>query len=1399
MAALLLTLLPITGLPAQAAAEAPWQPAAPVARRDHTIAAAANRVFLFGGFAASGTQRHLNDLWSWDGSTWRLIAQEGPPPRRRAAIAYDAARGELVLFGGWNGNSELGDTWIWNGASWSQRILTPAPPARQYHAMAYDAARQQVVLFGGSGGGELSDTWIWNGASWTKHTQTQLPLARQQHALAYDAVHAQVVLFGGLSGSTRLEDTWVWDGTSWGLQASVAGPAARTGLVLATSARGVLLFSGDDGTNLRNDLWEWDGEAWRQATDSPGPAARVGSAGAFLADNQQVILFGGSGMSSLLADTWAWDGVTWSIKPGQLTPSVRSQHALVDDTARGQIMLFGGTDGNNALADTWTWEAAAGWQQRTPGQAPSPRFGHALAYDPLRERVIFFGGFNTTSRNDTWEWDGLTWIQRAPPRSPPPRWGHTLTYDTARGRLLLFGGASSTTGFYSDLWEWDGTTWTQLTTSQPPPARRNHAATYDSLRSRLIIVGGYQLSGSTPTYFDDTWEWDGATWIERNPLTRPPGRFGHTLVYQRAQRRTILVGGSGATTIPDTVWAWDGINWQPLNAGSVPQARSFHASTYQSATCRTLLFGGMGSEALADTWQQTAAVCTPAPTAQIDSLDPNPANRSEDTITLIGSGTVALGTGLSITSYRWLLDGRTMLGSTAMITVSGSTLAVGNYTVSMEIQDSAGVWSSPVTRTLQIIDHPNLTVSLEDISATLVSGEQTERTLTIGNTGGSPLNVQLSLMVGAAATASMGEYPTPERTTISLPRVSSLTPGLDPRLRPFVTAQSSGHATFLIFMDRVADLAPAYQITNWRDRGRFVVQRLQQVATESQTSILAYLQHQQELGAVSSYRSFYSLNAVAVTGDAETLRHLLTEPTIIAITISEVFSLPTAALAPAQVVAQTSGVRWNISRIGADRVWTELGLRGEGVVVGGLDTGVAYEHPLLRQNYRGLQPDGSYDHTYSWFDPTDTFPNSPGDNQGHGTHTMGTIVGSDGIGVAPAARWIAAKGCAGTGCQDIDLLASAEWLLAPYPAFTGPAAANPDMRPRVVNNSWGGAGGRPLFEHIVSVWRAAGIFPAFAAGNCGVAARGCQRIGDGSIGSPGDYAESFASGATYANDALADFSSRGPSLLTPNTKPDLCAPGHDIESSIPGGSTLRLSGTSMASPHTAGTVALILATRPGLDVDQIEAILRGTATDLGPSGPDPSFGYGLLNAYAAVRAAQNGMAWVRLPQTSALIYPGYELSLPITFDARGLPAGRYQATLLVHSDDPSQSESRIQLQLSVQASAQKQRVLISHVTASGMLVRWSAPDGKIARLEYALDADGPWNHLAGVSGSVAGETFLVLRGLQSDTTYYLRLIAVDGRVEDNRGRYYQVTTSPPLPFGVIKESSYAVYLPLMQR
>ena len=274
-------------------------------------------------------------------------------------------------------------------------------------------------------------------------------------------------------------------------------------------------------------------------------------------------------------------------------------------------------------------------------------------------------------------------------------------------------------------------------------------------------------------------------------------------------------------------------------------------------------------------------------------------------------------------------------------------------------------------------------------------------------------------------------------------------------------------------------------------------------------------------------------------------------------------------------------MEWNIARVRADEVWRALDIAGAGVVVANMDTGVDWTHPALQSKYRGSDSD----HNYNWYDCTGTYPSTPADGYGHGTHTMGTMVGSAPggafhIGMAPAAQWTAVKVLDDDGVgYDTWIHAGFQWLLAP----TDLSGSNPDpgQAPDVVNNSWG-----PGLSNVadltflpdVQALRAAGIFPVFSAGNSG-------GLGDGSIATPAGYPESFAVGTTDFQDAIASFSSRGPSFWE-ELKPEVSAPGVDIRSSVPGGGYEGgWSGTSMAAPHAAGLAALLLSANPTLTVD----------------------------------------------------------------------------------------------------------------------------------------------------------------------------------------------------------------------
>ncbi|MBI5565223.1 MAG: S8 family serine peptidase, partial [Chloroflexi bacterium] len=316
---------------------------------------------------------------------------------------------------------------------------------------------------------------------------------------------------------------------------------------------------------------------------------------------------------------------------------------------------------------------------------------------------------------------------------------------------------------------------------------------------------------------------------------------------------------------------------------------------------------------------------------------------------------------------------------------------------------------------------------------------------------------------------------------------------------------------------------------------------------------------------------------------------------------------PTSNLQPPTSNLQPpTSIEWGITQIRADQVWSALGITGTGVVVANMDTGVDWQHPALHDNYRGLGPKGLVNHAGSWIDTTDDATVYPFDGYGHGTHTMGTLAGRDGIGVAPGARWIAARvlNTQGYGL-DSWIHAGFQWILAP--------AGNPALAPDILSNSWGNNfGANEEFRPDVQLLNTAGIFTVFSNGNAGP--------GAGTVGSPASLPEAFGVGATDRYDTLAWFSSRGPSPFEV-TKPDVSAPGVDVLSSVPGGVYALSGGTSMAAPHVAGTAALMYAAVPTLTIPAARFALTSTVTrPTTETYPNNLYGWGRIDAYRAVLA-----------------------------------------------------------------------------------------------------------------------------------------------------------------------------------
>jgi hypothetical protein len=323
----------------------------------------------------------------------------------------------------------------------------------------------------------------------------------------------------------------------------------------------------------------------------------------------------------------------------------------------------------------------------------------------------------------------------------------------------------------------------------------------------------------------------------------------------------------------------------------------------------------------------------------------------------------------------------------------------------------------------------------------------------------------------------------------------------------------------------------------------------------------------------------------------------------------------------------------------------DLGFTGEGIVVAGVDTGVSRSHPALAAQYRGR----TSGHDYSWFDAARTGDTTPQDDHGHGTHTMGTMVGTDNgwqnIGVAPGAQWIAANGCA-EACLDSALVASGEWILAP--TRRDGTGADPAKRPHVVNNSWGlSLSSDPFMEDVIAAWEAAGIFSTWSNGNNGEL--GCE-----SSGSPGSRQASYSVGAFNSTGAIAAFSSRGPGQ-SGTVKPDIAAPGVRVLSAVPGGGYEEWSGTSMAAPHVAGAVALLWDAVPALvgDVVRTRAILDGSARDVnntscgGTADDNNVWGEGKLDVLAAYVLARDEATFTSTPAPT-ISGAEYRVGTPLT-------------------------------------------------------------------------------------------------------------------------------------------------------
>jgi len=404
------------------------------------------------------------------------------------------------------------------------------------------------------------------------------------------------------------------------------------------------------------------------------------------------------------------------------------------------------------------------------------------------------------------------------------------------------------------------------------------------------------------------------------------------------------------------------------------------------------------------------------------------------------------------------------------------------------------------------------------------------------------------------------------------------------------------------------------QDMEYEAKGKFVLDTLMSFALVSQAKVVQFLEARK-----LKYTAFYVDNVIFVENvPKKTVEELTKFSEVARITDNAPVDFEFETPFDTHENTTVNGVEWNVAHVKADKVWKKT--KGKGILVGNSDTGIKWDVPALKERYKGNKKSG-LNHNYHWYDPSTRGASKvPVDTHGHGTHCMGTKVGSEGnnqIGMAPKAKWIGCRSL-GPGASRTTVLKCLQFFLAPHDV----EGKNPDpkKRPHITSHSY--LCGRCALDEAVKNLVNAGIAVVVANGNSGPR---CN-----SVTHPADIKESFAVGALdYMKDTIARFSSRGTNQQGV-IKPNIAAPGTRVRSCTPRGYQ-SMSGTSMAAPAVAGVYALLWSAYPKLKgkVEESQKILISSALQQPAKGecssdkaPNNVYGWGTVNIEKAFEMAE---------------------------------------------------------------------------------------------------------------------------------------------------------------------------------
>ncbi len=599
----------------------------------------------------------------WNGENWIPVETEdlendgNPPPLWGAAMAFDRALEESILFGGQpqRALSASNATWLWNGKRW--KSVTPAlsPPPRFDHALVYDPLRKFSVLYGGRGsdGALLADTWLFNGTSWVEARPAHSPGPRALVGAVYDPVRRLVVVQGGDAtapdaGWKVVADAWGFDGTDWVALPALNAPYPAAAHVFQFNAEmnvfhvigGVVQDGGWLGNRYTLNAPDggWTAGGWEGYRGLSGQTYDVARG--------ETLFWGGVLPFSFLAGLANVEtrvlkgGVTRSAYHLNFTsPSPRVNHSMAYNEGTGQVWMTGGELGPYQYDETWIWDGV-GWLE-PPSNSNGFSFGirtyASLAWDPSRQAMVMYGGVGEpqvavdggaacAGNNDgglfitrcasvdagTWVYNAGLW-ERQPITSPTIRLTHAMTYDPDRGALMCVGGTSlvpDSTGYaalayppigFREVWHLSvDAGWTRDADDLPLFAS-GAAIAYDERRRTHVVLPGrsdYLTQRAVMERRPD------AGWTVVSPPTGPPLLQVQNLVYD-TDRKAVLSYGPPLQAIDqfsaDRLWQWDGERWTEAAVSDAeglgtPGRRVGFRVAYDKKRARAVMFGGTTSD-----------------------------------------------------------------------------------------------------------------------------------------------------------------------------------------------------------------------------------------------------------------------------------------------------------------------------------------------------------------------------------------------------------------------------------------------------------------------------------------------------------------------------------------------------------------------------------------------------------------------------------------------------------------------------------------------------------------------------------------------------------------------------------------------------------------------------------